>query len=77
MIHSTGNYYVCLSRVDCQGTCKNKASEYYGMEEGALPWGGCRLFLSRRKWSMVDKQKKKRKKHKKKWPTMEEFEFGY
>lgn len=77
MIHSTGNYYVCLSCVDCQGTCQNKASEYYGVEEGALPWGGCKQFLSRRKWSVVDKQKKKRKKRKKKWPTLAEFEYGY
>lgn len=74
MIHTTGDYFVCLSCVDRQGTCQNKASEYYGIEEGALPWGGCTHFLSKRKWS-VDNEKK-RKKRKKKWPSLAEFEFG-
>jgi hypothetical protein len=72
MLHTTGDYYVCLSCIDCNGTCHCKASEYYGIEEGYLPWGGCNHFLSRRKWSVKDKKKK----HKNKWPSLEEFEFG-
>lgn len=73
MLHTTGDYYVCQSCVDCNGTCRCEASEYYGIEEGALPWGGCNHFLSRRKWSVKDKKKKR----KNKWPSLEEFEFGY
>ncbi|MCI7652766.1 MAG: hypothetical protein MSS51_00630 [Bacteroidales bacterium] len=64
MIHTTGNYYVCQSCVDCYGTCNNKSSLYYGMELGYLPWDGCKLYLSRRKHSIVDghgRTKRKRK----------------
>lgn len=39
MIHTTGDYYVCKSCVDCNGFCHCKASEYYGIDIGALPWG--------------------------------------
>lgn len=74
MIHTTGDYYVCQSCVDCRGKCLCKQSEYYGVDSGVLPWGGCNHFLSKRKWS-VDNEKK-RKKRKKKWPSLAEFEFG-
>lgn len=73
MIHTTGDYYVCQSCVGCNGFCQCKASEYYGIDIGALPWGGCKHFLSKRKWSVPVKKKKR----KKKWPTMAEFVFGY
>ena len=39
------------------------------MELGYLPWDGCKLYLSRRKWGGKTKRKKK-------YPSMEEFEFG-
>ena len=74
MIHTTGDYYVCQSCVDCQrDICQCKASDYYGMELGDLPWNGCKHFLSRRKWSV----KNEKKKRKKKYPTLAEFEYGY
>ena len=70
----TDNYFHCPSCVSCQGTCQCEKSLYYGVDLDYLPWGGCNQYLSRRKWSVDDE--KKRKKRKKKWPTMEEFEYG-
>lgn len=72
MIHTTGNYYVCLSCIDCKGTCQCKQSEFYGVDFDNLPKNGCRHFLSRRKWAVPMKKKRR-----KKWPTMAEFEYGY
>lgn len=73
MIHTTGDYYVCQSCVDCDGTCNNKSSLYYGMKLGDLPWDRCKLFLSHRKYSIVGRPKRKRKP---KYPSISEFEFG-
>jgi len=42
------------------------------MDLDRIPWEGCPCFLSQRKWGH-DKPKKKRKK---KYPSLEEFEFG-
>lgn len=74
MIITSGDYWVCPSCVDFCDKCLCKQSEYYGVADGVLPWGGCNHFLSKRKWS-VDNEKK-RKKRKKKWPSLAEFEFG-
>lgn len=74
MIKTSGDYWMCQSCVDCMGKCLCKQSEYYGVADEELPWGGCKHFLSKRKWS-VDGEKK-RKKRKKKWPSLAEFEFG-
>lgn len=72
MLRTTGDYFVCPSCVSCMGTCQCEKSVYHGVDLDNLPWGGCEQFLSRRKWSVPVKKKRK-----KKWPTMEEFEFGY
>lgn len=75
MLHTTGDYFVCPTCVSCSGTCQCEKSVYHGLDLDNLPFGGCNQYLSRRKWSVSGE--KKRKKRKKKWPTMEEFEFGY
>lgn len=75
MIHTTGNYYVCQSCVDCYGTCNNKSSLYYGMELGHLPWDGCKLYLSRRKHSIVDGHGRTKRKRRPKYPSISDFEF--
>ena len=49
---------------DCQPKC-DSCVDAYNSE--------CPCFLSQRKWSVHDKPKKK---HRKKYPSMEEFEFG-
>ena len=43
------------------------------MRLAAIPWNGCPCYLSQRKWGVHDKPKKKRRK---KYPSLEEFEFG-
>lgn len=72
MMKSTGDYWVCLSCVDCNGKCLCKQSDYYGVAEEVLPWGGCNHFLSKRKWSVPRKKKRKSK-----YPSLTEFEFGW
>lgn len=49
--------------------CHCQESVYFGMALEEIPWDGCPCFLSQRKWSVHDKPKKK-------YPSMEEFEFG-
>lgn len=44
MMKSTGDYWVCLSCVDCNGKCLCKQSDYYGVAEEVLPWGGVQPF---------------------------------
>lgn len=75
MIITKGENFLCTSCISCQGCCQCEKSLYYGIDLENLPWDGCNQYLSRRKWSV--KNEKKRKKRKKKWPTMEEFELGY
>ena len=53
--------------------CHCQESVYFGMALEQIPWDGCPCFLSQRRWSVHDKLKKKRRK---KYPSMEEFEFG-
>ena len=66
----------CTSCVDGYGdVCHNPKSEFYGAEIGYAPWDGCRCYLSIRKWGVADRSGKT-KKRRKKWPSMEEFEFG-
>ena len=63
----------CLSCVDYyRDECHCQKSVYCGMSMPNVPWEGCSCFLSQRKWG-CDKPKKKRRK---KWPSMKEFEFG-
>jgi hypothetical protein len=64
----------CHSCVDgYRSECHCQKSVFFGMDLDNIPWEGCTCFLSQRKWSVCDKPKKKRKK---KWPSMAEFEFG-
>lgn len=64
----------CDSCVDAYNSeCHCQKSVYYGMALKQIPWDGCPCFLSQRKWSVHDKPKKKRRK---KYPSMEEYEFG-
>lgn len=64
----------CDSCVDAYSSeCHCQKIVYYGMALEQIPWGGCPCFLSQRKWSVHDKPKKKRRK---KYPSMEEYEFG-
>lgn len=65
----------CDSCVDAYNSeCHCQKSVYYGMALEQIPWDGCPCFLSQRsKWSVHDKPKKKRRK---KYPSMEEYEFG-
>ena len=55
-----------------RGECHCQKSVYCGMDLEYIPWEGCLCFLSKRKWG-CDRPKKKRKK---KWPSLAEFEFG-
>lgn len=76
MLHTTGDWYVCGSCIDCQGgKCVCKQSDFCGMGLGYLPWNGCRCFPSKRRCGQdyIGRPKKKRNP---KWTTMEEFEFG-
>ena len=61
----------CVDYYRCECHCQK--SVYCGMDIDKIPWNGCQCFLSQRKWGGCDKPKKKRKK---KWPSLEEFEFG-
>ena len=53
--------------------CHCQKSVFFGMDLDNIPWEGCPCFLSQRKWG-YDKYKKKRKK---KYPSLEEFEFVF
>ena len=69
----TGYQPKCIACVDgYRDECHCQKSVYCGMSISDIPWGGCPCFLSQHKWGH-DKPKKKRRK---KWPSMEEFEFG-
>ena len=63
--------YSCVDGYRCEFHCQK--SVFFGMDLDHIPWEGCSCFLSQRKWGGCDKPKKKRKK---KWPSLEEFEFG-
>ena len=66
----------CYSCVDYyRDECHCTKSIYSGMSMPDVPWDGCTCFLLRRKWDGYDFGKKK-KKRRKKWPSLEEFEFG-
>lgn len=62
-----------LASMPNNSECHCQKSVYYGMALEQIPWDGCPCFLSQRKWSVHDKPKKKRRK---KYPNMEEYEFG-
>ena len=70
----TGYEPKCIACVDYyHDECHCQKSIYCGTSLSHIPWEGCSCYLSQRKWGGHDKPKKKRKK---KWMSMEEFEFG-
>lgn len=44
MIKTSGDYWMCQSCVDYMGKCLCKQSEYYGVADEELPWGGVSTF---------------------------------
>lgn len=71
---TTGYEPKCVGCVDYYNDeCHCPKSIYCGTSLSHIPWSGCPCYLSQRKWGGHDKPKRKRKK---KWPTMAEFEFG-
>ena len=70
----TGYKPKCIGCVDYyHDECHCAKSIYNGMSLSAIPWDGCPCYLSQHKWGVHDKPKKKRKK---KYPSLKEFEFG-
>ena len=70
---TTGYEPKCQSCVDgyrCECHCQK--SVFFGMDLDNIPWEGCSCFLSQRKLGF---DKTKKKKRKKRWPSMTEFEF--
>ena len=64
----------CLSCVDgYRSECHCQKSVFFGVDLDHIPWDGCSCFLSEWKWGVQDKPKTKRRK---KYPSLEEFEFG-
>ena len=63
----------CHSCVDSyRDQCHCQKSVFFGMDLDNIPWDGCSCFLSERKWGYVEPKTRRRKKY----PSLEEFEFG-